>query len=875
MSSLPDSSATTSTTVQHATFVDERPGVSDPLLPTPAVQPTSVLTAPDLKMTAENLLQNPIQIASGDWTTVQPRGAIINALDLPAAFGTIPSFQTAMLGVFAFFKCNLILTIKLNSTRFHQGSLWAFVDPMQQMLDTAPAATNSSKYVNVYSASSQPRVELDAAQSNSAILRIPFVHVQDRLTTNSRETWDVMAKVRLMVASPLKAAVGSNGTVSYQIFIHAEDVSLDDPIYPHASIIPSFHTPIAALQHGFESAITNTVTGIVGCAANALTGNYGKAVTSASKGLEGIGEAMTMFNLDKPADPTAATINSMSPFGPLSHGTASLDCSVRLGNAPLGAYLETRYASGETKDMDLYARAQIPGLVSIIPWTVDDLPGSVLLTIPVLPSYTNTELLPVIPGEAPGYTRIYNTNLSYIAEMFIYWRMSMVYALKAYSSQFHSGRLLLTFTPNQRSTVPANLSEYTNLPAVYFDIQGNTLSTVVVPFHSSLTRKTWAPWATIPSRNQYTDQHILGYLDIVVFNRLVAPSNVSPNVELFLFQSAHNDVEFESPRLLSSSKFRVPFAVAPALLAPSHHDDDSDSDYASSYDVPDDYPRRPISALMHSDSEDLTSRKNAPPEFLSKAPRPAVRMNVFNEGVRDIRELTRRYTPIRFYQEPMIDAVDHLGTGYTPPGMSLFYQRSVVPVSPYLHSGTYFNTPVDDSPTNTESLDAASYHNRAARLNVFFHGGMRYKVVPISNRLMQNIASVTYVPDQDILPPVTPTDTLSILSHVWAYSTHITNYSQNAALQIETPFMSGYNQVVTETVVPPDTFPPDVTHAGSIHILNFTDNIANYPTAKFDSVVGPAISYVLFSATADDAVFHYAVAPPVTYSNQNLRTPPV
>jgi hypothetical protein len=907
--STPDQSSTQTSSPQHATFVDERPEDSDPIVNAPPIAPTARLTAPDLKMTAENLLQNPIQIATFDWTTTDARETVLDTFDLPNAFTSVNSFQSTMLSIFAYLKCNLVLTFKLNSTRFHQGALWPFVDPMHQMLDSQPPPSVMSKFVNIWSASSQPRVEIDAAQSNPAILRIPYVHIQDRLTTNSKETWDVMARVRVLVASPLRAATGSNGTVTCQVFLHCEDVSLDDPIYPHVPTIPALmhsddvsddypldsHRPptpflrdyptvdqirtlitennrlanrmiannaaIRALlftvvpcpveMHGAAlSAASKTVDGATGAAYNVMTGNYGKAATSASKGLEGLGEGLSLLNLDKPADPSAAVCNYMSPYAPLSHGTG-VDCSVRLGNAPLGAYLENRFASGISNDMDIYSRVQIPGLVEILQWTVDDLPGAVLLSVPVMPAYTH--VLPVTdPAFAPGYSAVYNTNLSYHAEMFVYWRMSMIYMLKAYCSQFHSGRLMLTFTPNQRLTTPADLSQYTNLPAVYFDIQGNTLSTVAVPFHSSLTRKTWAPWANIPSRTQYTDQHILGYMDIVVFNRLVAPSNVSPNIELFLFQAAASDVEFESPRLLSTTGFVVPTL---SVSAPSH-------------------------AEMHSEEDDLTSRSAPQPEFLSKTPTPATRMNVFNEGVRDVRDLTRRYTPLRFYSL----ALEVVGTNgsiinpYVHGFSTAATDLANIPVTPLLHSGDIFFRG-SATPVNLNYSTAQNFSNRIARTNVFYHGGMRYKIAPLCNRTQSLLMTATYIPDFGIIPQTPGFDLLSIIQPNLSYSTHMTNTSQNASLQVETPFMSGYNQICIETVEPASTFPPDVTRAGHLQILGITDDPTAFPLTialppTFPTPT-PALSFALFMSTADDAVFHYAVAPPVTYSATTLVAPPV
>jgi hypothetical protein len=932
--STPDSTTTSVQSPEHATFVDERPESSDPLLQNTPIDATAPLTLPDAKMTAEHLLMNPIQIGSFSWSTSSPRESILESIDLPAAFTEHNSFHKAILGIYAFFKCNLVLTVKLNSTRFHAGAIWVFADPMHQMLDDIPSASSQTKFVNVWSASSQPRAEIDAAESNPAELRIPFEHIQDRLTTNSKETWDVMSRVRIMVASPLKAAVGTLGTVSGLVFLHCEDVSLDTPIYPHTATIPSLmhsddnpislpdsalgdippyvplpptlsqhfilnkiraliresnrlttkiqatneqiksflrllpSAPVETEMHGLFDDIGDVVKGVTGAVYNVATGNFGKAATSASKGFSGAGKILTSFNLDKPNDPSTAVRNTIYPIAPISHGTG-IDRSVRLGNAPLGSYLEERYSSSGQLDMDLYSRVQIPGLVNIFLWSTDATVGENLLSIPVLPSYCNTEAV-VDPFLVPNFVRNYNTNLSYFAEMFIYWRMTMIYSLKAYCTQFHAGRLMLTFTPNQRLTPPGSLSQYTNLPAVYFDIQGSNISTVAVPFDSSLTRKTYAPWGSTVNRSYYTDQHILGYLDIVVVNRLVAPSNVTPSVEMFLFQSAGPDVEFESPRLLTGTQFLVP-----SLLSLTEKDGIIDSTELD----------EPFETVMHSGDLDVTSRVAPKPEFLAKNASLVPRMNVFNEGVRDLRELSRRFTPIQFQT-----AIFSNGYQSNDSQLPLWYigkpfERPLgFQVAPLMQTLDIINwgDATTTPPQHISSLNvgsAYSFHNRIARCNVFYHGGMRFKIIPLTTRNRNLTLSASYLPDQGIIPDRVngQYSASQFYFDKSAYSTMITNTAQQSALEIETPFMSGYNQLVTETVEVSTSFPPDVLNAGVVQIDGITDSPADFPVIDVPttpSTTAPALSFFVLSATADDAVFHYAVAPPVTYTSQGLVPPP-
>ncbi len=924
----PDQSSTTVTAPEHMTFIDERPLASDPLVNTVPLAPTAPLTAPDARMSAEDLLKNPILVGQFNWSPTDARDTNLLTLNLPEAFTAQDSFHRAILGIYAFLKCNLILTFKLASTRFHSGALWVVSDPMHQMLESAPALHNPQKFHNVWSDSSQPRAEIDASDSNPVEIPIPFVHVQDRLTTNSKETWDVMSQVTVRVASPLKTASGTEGTITCQVFLHCSDISLDVPIYPHTATIPSFAPPFAgarhlplraamhsgtsppppsspvstrrprlypqtpadhirslirtnnnlsqqmiannniirdllnslapppgpprqASQHGLTDSISKIAGAAAGTAWNIATGNYGQALTSAASGLETVGKNASLFNLDKPADPQASVANCLSPFSPLSHGTG-VDYCVRLGNAPVGAYLESQYANGSTTDMDIYQRVQIPGLVNIVPWNTSQPVGTVLLSIPVLPSYCNSET--VTGGTGYVAARNYNTNLSYISEMFVYWRMSMQYTLKVYSSSFHAGGLMCTFTPNQRLTPPSDFSQQTNLAAASFDIQGNSLVSVVCPFETSVTRKTYAPWASISSRDIFTDQHILGYLDIVVYKRLLAPSNVAPEIEIFVFQNAWSDVEFESPRIIQSTLFSLP-----QLITRSPQKDDADSDY--------------VEVDMHSLSDTSSSRSPPAPIFLSKSPCETKRMNAFNEGVRDFRELSRRYTSVVFNSSNLS------ATAVAGPQTDAF--PTVKSSNPTNYYVTPLFTSADFTPSGTpipQTVGLAtsnSFCARIARINVFYHGSMRFKVVPHCKRSQTAILSASYFPDGDVL--TNTVNTLTMAGNVYrndGYSTVTTNTSQSASLQFETPFMNGYNQIVTETVEPPTSFPPDVTRSGTMVVQMVTSTPDDF-NVTIGEVTLPRFNYSLFHATGDDAVFHYPVSPPVTYTVVGMIPPPV
>jgi hypothetical protein len=805
---------------QQLTFVDQRDVASEEVQVFGHSAPITAFNRyamPGSEMSSLDILKHPIRIAGFDWLQTDTPNAMLWTARAPELMANLNSFHRLMLETYAFFKPTLNLRFVMNSTKFHVGRLIVTLDPFHQMQNVSDESLIDKQW-NRYAATGNPNVLLDASMSNVADILIPFEHIQDYLTTNSSETFDLMSVVRVNVLNQLRVATGTQGTVTVQVFLNCVDLDLHVPIHPHLAILPSR----MMAQGGVVSSVKDIGTNAAGAVYNTMTGNFGKAATSAGKAFGGVGKVLGEFNLDKPADPLAAVMSFVQPFSPLSHGTG-VDPSVRLGNAPLGNYLEHGSFSGATTEgMDLWKICNLKMLTNTIPWPSAALDGTVLLKIPVMPTYCAYENAISAP-----YTKEFPTFLSYIAQMFTYWRGSIEIRVDAVSSFFHTGRLLIFFEPNVSTNPPTNLQQYTNNEGLIFDLKESKSICVSVPFQSSLPRKTVVPYTSISALAEFTDQHILGYVYIVVLNRLTAPSNVAGMIDLNVYVGGGEDMEFEVPILDPAVQFKV--------------------------------PQNPARQDAQGDEEDLPLRTaDLPGQWLSKGSGNVSRMNVFNEGVRDVRELTRRFTLTGRFIVSLIE------TGF--PG--LFEGELRIPVSPLIYSKES-NGPLNYYENFTT---ATSFHNRVARLYALYTGSMRAKIVPYLDRTQPVILTATYEPNAGIWKPLAlpVADRTSIGPDSTGFPTHMTNTSQSVALQVEMPYFSGYNQLLVETVEPATSFPPDTAKAGELVIRVRTFNTTGLPV--LDDI--PFVPIDLFTATGDDIFFSYLVAPPVTYSARNIVDPP-
>lgn len=242
---MTDSNETTTVTTdeeQQLKFVDARASADEQveaLSGTPPIMPFNKYAMPGSEMTAKDIMKHPVRIDGFQWTPTDTPGTQLYTVRVPEVIASLNSFHRLMLMTYAFFKPAIQLKFVMNSTKFHVGRLIVSLDPFHQMLDANVDVRDPSKFWNRYSATGNPNTLLDAATSNVAEMVIPFEHIQDFLTTNSSETFDLMAVLRVNVLNQLRVATGTLGTVNVQVFLNCVDLDLHVPIHAHAVVIPS------------------------------------------------------------------------------------------------------------------------------------------------------------------------------------------------------------------------------------------------------------------------------------------------------------------------------------------------------------------------------------------------------------------------------------------------------------------------------------------------------------------------------------------------------------------------------------------------------------------------------------------------------------
>jgi hypothetical protein len=145
------------------------------------------------------------------------------------------------------------------------------------------------------------------------------------------------------------------------------------------------------------------------------------------------------------------------------------------------------------------------------------------------------------------YTTVVNTvtfshfsPLQLIANHFEYWRGSIVYKFKFVKTEFHSGRLSITFNPNNAVVAPhvtPTLADSSYIHRQVIDIREANEFTFVIPFISD------SPYKNVGSVAACD----IGTFSIRVLDPLVAPATVAQTISIIVEKCAGPDIEFAVP----------------------------------------------------------------------------------------------------------------------------------------------------------------------------------------------------------------------------------------------------------------------------------------------------------------------------------------
>lgn len=190
------------------------------------------------------------------------------------------------------------------------------------------------------------------------------------------------------------------------------------------------------------------------------------------------------------------------------------------------------FAGSDIDEMSLQYVYQVPMYFRTVNWANTAVYSTLLTSIAVSP-VSNYIVNTVTPSAGAAVTTYLFPPCGYVATSFSFWRGSLVFRFFISKTDFHTGRILFTFTPNIDGTVAPTFDKAGYVYKWIWDIRDSHSFEITVPYVSSV------PWmSTYIDSLAYT-----GLLNAYVLNPLNAPTTVATSINFLCEVRGGEDFE--------------------------------------------------------------------------------------------------------------------------------------------------------------------------------------------------------------------------------------------------------------------------------------------------------------------------------------------
>jgi len=527
-----------------------------------------------------DFLSRPIVITTGLWSSAivpEGTGSQLYTANFPEVLISNTMYQEKLKG-FVGLRATLVIKVQVNSQPFQQGRLMLQYFPYAQYMANRVTLVNTT----LQGRSGCPRTDLDISMGTEIEMRIPYVspHVYYNLITGQGS----FGAIYLNVYSQLRDQVSGTGSIEYTVWAHLEDVDVQ---YPTGAAIftgssPNFSSLANKLASGkmTDDEVREMYTSgsykkkpprIFAQSSVELTQLKNNNSTSSgigkiSEGLSTLSRIPIIGNIfSKPAWISAQAANIFKLLGYSKPTVQGLPCESKLrGQSRMANYdgADTSHKLALSSSNEIETKSGLSGTSS------DEMALSHVLSIP---NFWDTFSWPstgtgsttgsvlwdnyVTPMKIKNYSstitdRFRTTHMGYVANSFGMWRGSIVYTFKFVKTQYHSGRLRISFIPFYfNTTISTGTPDVSKTQKMIVDLRTSTEVSFTVPYISS---RPWMycirPESTwLGTNNSLMYNAVTGIVRVEVLNQLVAANNVYPAIETIVEVHGGPDLTFANP----------------------------------------------------------------------------------------------------------------------------------------------------------------------------------------------------------------------------------------------------------------------------------------------------------------------------------------
>lgn len=506
-----------------------------------------------------SFFSRPVKIDTITWTVGAGIGKVFNPWQ---AWATNPAVQSK-LKFYELMRCDLNLIFQVNGSPFHFGRALIAYEPFAGF-EKGDGFSDLEGIKMKYSQRS-PTVYIDPCMQDSVSMKLPYFYPTDYYLVKDTPSMDLGILHYVDYAFLDAASTSASPNITITVFAYASNMELTIPVPTDFTVQMDEYNPEGVISKpaNVVAQVASTLEGVP------IIGPFAKATNI---GASAISNIASLFGFSKPVDIRPATLmkrdivsNSANTTGLAPINKLTFDPKQEVAIGPKSVGLDSSH--------DCMTIAHVAGRKSYVmtsTWSEAQTPDTVLGTIQVTPTYAVTQ-------STAGYDRIQMTALAFATLPFCYWGGSIIYTISIVASQYHRGRLKVTWLPADILPTPANLASYNTNYSAILDLDENrevdlTVSMVAnVPylFIGDPTTTTFDNTGILAGPNPDFDN---GSLYISIVNELTSPDTNSP---VSVIVSARGGPDFrvfgikdQGSEQLSVRQLASKFAVINGLTVP-------------------------------------------------------------------------------------------------------------------------------------------------------------------------------------------------------------------------------------------------------------------------------------------------------------------
>lgn len=456
-------------------------------------------------LTSTQLMHKPIVFANDiSWSIDQEINATVYTISLLNVFEMLNrSAGGQNLRGNVFFRSGAKIELKLTSSPFHSGKLVFYY---------IPPGVSTLFRESVYAKVQFPCVYVDAANSTTGILNIPFVTIKDFFSTYVPDEYSDFGDIVVAVLNPLRIGSGGPTSVQLALTLHPTQNEICLPILAHDINITNEPITVQGLDNVINSFSQSGNDILNSKDPLELLSHLETPGKFLNEGLKKI--LFDLIDPDKqPSVPTKLPIKSIIP-PPMNNldkpikqepppNPNNTTTQTKVNNSaptlsnPTGLTTEhlslipekTFVSASPSEEMNLLRVAKTPSLIRIGEWSDTQTSGQILFKTPIDPMVS-----PFLPNASGTSGVYYPTFLSHITAPFAFWRGSIDFHISFAGTEQHKGKIIAAWLPFDTISIDTGMSRFLGrdptieemslYPNEIFDLSLNKEFNFSVPYNS-------------------------------------------------------------------------------------------------------------------------------------------------------------------------------------------------------------------------------------------------------------------------------------------------------------------------------------------------------------------------------------------------------